>query len=238
MNLPKFVFVLAALLAGSVALAQSNTQYTVILKNGSIVHGEAVGDLSDGNIKIKNDHGDVFVFGLDEMVSASKDSVSLSRGRFSQYAGSGSPARGYRGFVDGNFLCGETLDFQVQTTHGFQFNPRIFAGAGIGLGCLDLCGVSIFYGAFRYDILPKNVTPFVDFRLGGYSWWDDYSGGAFIGVTVGARIRRFNVSLGYEGFSGYDEDIDTSYGDYYYSTDRGGLSALTLRFGADFGRRN
>ncbi len=179
MNFSKFVSSIALLVAGSVAMAQSNSQYTVLLKNGSIIHGVTVGDVSDGNIKIQNDRGDVFVFGLDEVVSATKDSISQSDGRFAKYVGSQSPARGYRGFVDGNFLCGEDFEYQILTTHGFQFNPHIFAGAGAGFGSLDLDLVSIFYGAFRYDIVHKKVSPFIDFRLGGYLWAEDYGGGAF-----------------------------------------------------------
>ncbi len=237
MNTPKFVLLIALLWVGQVAMAQSNGKYTVHLKNGSVVHGTTVGDVSDGNIKIQNDHGDVFVFGLDEVASATKDTVSLSDGRFAKYVGTQSPARGYRGFVDGNFLFGDGFEYQILTTHGFQFNPHIFAGAGAGFGSLDLDLVSIFYGAFRYDIVPKKVSPFVDFRLGGYLWAEDIEGGAFFSATVGARIRRFNVSLGYAGFSNVYECFDNSTG-YYYSLDGSTYSALTLRLGADFGRRN
>lgn len=237
MNVSKFILSIALLCACHVALAQSNSQYTVLLKNGSIVHGATIGDVSDGKIKIQNGHGDVFVFGLDEIIFATKDSTSMSDSRFTKYVGSQSPARGYRGFVDGNFLFGEDFEYQILTTHGFQFNPHIFAGAGTGFGSLDLDLVSIFYGAFRYDVVPKKVSPFVDFRLGGYLWADDCSGGAFFSAMVGARIRRFNVSLGYEGFSNVYECFDNTTG-YYYSLDGSVYSALTLRLGADFGRRN
>lgn len=78
------------------------------------------------------------------------------------------------------------------------------------------------YAAFRVDILKKKITPFADARLGAFA--GDY-GGAFMSITAWMRFNRFNLSLGYTGFSGEDDvPVDCDF------------SSFNIRLGVDFGR--
>lgn len=127
---------------------------------------------------------------------------------------SGFLGHGYRGFVEieaiGDDVGISILD--LQTTHGYQFNPHFYAGVGIGLCTTMGGGGSIVHADFRYDVLKGKHTPFVDLRFSG-----DH--GLVIHPSVGYRYKHFNVSIG-GWFRKYE---DTNY--------------VTLRLGFDFGGR-
>lgn len=155
-----------------------------------------------------------------------------------QPAGSNLLTRGYRGFVDGSLVCGnletDGLDFSrtnigIMTAHGFQFNPHIFLGGGLGFR-FNAGGDDIYwldsdetveaynvylpiFAAFRYDIMDKKVSPFLEYRLGGYASLsaDEYCslGGIYMNMNFGVRIKRLNISCGYETMPGtFSIDLD------------------------------
>ena len=72
--------------------------------------------------------------------------------------------RGYRAFVEieemGNFGI-----INLSTTHGYQFNPHIFVGAGVN--CMALIGETLWaYSAnVRFDATSKGkLNPFFDLK--------------------------------------------------------------------------
>lgn len=175
------------------------------------------------------------------------------------------PERGYRGFVDlsGSFhhwsdgywnkTC---FDPGISTSHGYQFNPWLFAGAGIDFSIkdagffdnhyYDILSSSNFVALFvqgRTDLQFGKFTPFADIRLG---WNASSSGTVYFSPSVGYRFNwgrkvGINLGVGYTlyGFR-YDEYkmVDTIYG-YQTLVPTGrrvnkNLSSFTLRLGIDF----
>ena len=127
---------------------------------------------------------------------------------------SGILGHGYRGFVEIERLSddGGLLLYDIQTTHGYQFNPHFYAGLGIGLCTTLVESASILLADFRYDILKGKHTPFVDLRFSG-----DH--GLVIRPSVGYRYKHFNVSIG-----GWFRKYENS-------------NYFALRLGFDFGGR-
>ena len=122
--------------------------------------------------------------------------------------GKNSLGRGYRGFVE--------VDIPgISTTHGYQFNPNIYAG--IGIGAIVTMGGSGWYTTanFRYDATIKDkFTPFFDVKIytrKGYKF--DH-----IHPSIGYRFKHFNVKAG-------------------YLIQKGESNFLSLGIGFDFGGR-
>lgn len=179
------------------------------------------------------------------------------------------PERGYRGFVDWtnriyrhsfptlnpnqywsqtNYIPG------ISTSHGFQFNPWIFAGAGLDYSLedngfpgqhsyqLDNFSLSIF-ADIRTDLQFGKFTPFADVRLG---WNASSNGTVYFSPSIGYRFNwgrkvGLNVGVGYtlDSFR-YQEfkQVDTIYGyqtwiptGKYYTLNN---SSFTFRVGIDF----
>ncbi|MDE5553974.1 MAG: hypothetical protein K2J10_02190 [Muribaculaceae bacterium] len=120
------------------------------------------------------------------------------------------PQRGYRGFIDWDNSMRQYpqwMDFNkkvlraysgVSTSHGYQFNPNFFLGAGIAVQ---------YNSNFKDWILPVflhvrtdqkfgKYTPFGDMRI-GYSLTD--GGGVYFSPMVGYRFnwgRKMGVNIG------------------------------------------
>ena len=135
------------------------------------------------------------------------------------------PERGYRGFVDWtnriyhSSFAGASNTYYcpgISTSHGYQFNPWLFAGAGIDYTLrdggrwyvndkwknhcyhLDNYYLSIF-GQIRTDLKLGIFTPFADLRLG---WNADSNGTVYFSPAVGYRFNwgrkaGINVGIGY-----------------------------------------
>ena len=197
--------------------------------------------------------------------AAPVSSSSPASGSYAQLAPSsrsGCLTRAYRGFVDGGIYAG-TLRHELDgeevyretftrigftTTHGFQFNPHIFLGGGLGwqiqtssaYGDYDL--LFPIYTAFRTDFVDKRVSPFASFRLGGYASLscvdiDNIVVGAYVNLNFGVRIKRLNMSIGYEAMPGYAslEIYDNGQYDFYDYNLR--INSFVFRMGVDIGRR-
>lgn len=107
--------------------------------------------------------------------------------------GKNSLGRGYRGFVEVEEMDNFAV-LNVSTTHGYQFNPNIYAGIGIG-AIVTMGGSGWFTTAnFRYDAtIMEKFTPFFDVKL--YTT----KGIKFnhIHPSIGYRLKHFNVKAGY-----------------------------------------
>lgn len=114
--------------------------------------------------------------------------------------------RGYKGHVEAGYTVG-TGQVQygrssVMTTHGYQFNPYFFAGAGLGWQYFNEISDHVVSPLLhmRASYPVGRVAPFFDFK-GGVGTGD--ASGAFISPAVGCRIglsERVGLSLtiGYE----------------------------------------
>lgn len=237
----KLLFLFAAL-AMSVSVFAQNMRGTVYLKNGSIIHGTIVELVPDKSVKILTRDGNIFAYAMSEVEKISNERVQTNtpdpnRAGYSKWNG---PETGYRGFVDLNWTAGvgDTSGADcigVLTSHGYQINPYIYTGLGVGINYFyNGTAVNIpIFANIRSDILEDRIaTPFVDLKI-GYSVLD--AEGFYLSPSIGCRIRAkrglaFNVGVGYT-LQKYKFAIFDGY-DYY-----GGnlnLNGISIRFGVEF----
>ena len=142
------------------------------------------------------------------------------------------PEKGYRGFVD----CSMTLNLDISiyggstnsyvwlggnTTHGYQFNPHLFVGGGIGFEPVLSKGngnrpkrILPVYGDIRTDLKFGKFTPFADMKLGM-----NFTRGAglYFSPTIGYRFnwgRRtaINFAMGATFFGSRMDDYKEVWG--------------------------
>ena len=74
--------------------------------------------------------------------------------------------KGYKGFVEGGFTAGlgnwSLHRVEVLTSHGYEFSPYFFAGAGTGFQYYTLPESFMIpiYADFRSTLLPGRKIPF------------------------------------------------------------------------------
>lgn len=131
--------------------------------------------------------------------------------------------RGYRGFIDGTFLAGNDGVFKgfnvkgggFSMSHGYQFSPHFFLGAGFAFYYHDFEKSIIkkslpLFLDFRVDIRDHGISPFFDVRL-GYSPTLNMDG-LFFSPALGVRLgvtKHFalNFSLAYSMQQHYLKDF-------------------------------
>lgn len=170
---------------------------------------------------------------------------------------------GYRGFVSSGYTAGvgdySLNRFEVSTTHGYQINPFVFVGGGIGLDYFDsdnysghhydedyyydwdddegLYGVK-FYVAMRFNFLPGPITPFFDIKAGGMAG-DIF--GPTVETSLGVSIWHLDLSVGFHylryNYSNGNEDDYNPYWekDYYHSGyDDVNMNGISFKIGVNF----
>ena len=185
------------------------------------------------------------------------------------------PERGYRGFVDwtnrlshhtyANSYEDETYSWSanhyspgISTSHGYQFNTWLFAGAGIDYSLEDSGGYYYYapkhhynlhnyflsvFGEVRTDLQFGKFTPFADIRLGKNA---TSNGTVYFSPSIGYRFNwgrkvGINVGLGYTldtyryenhilGQTPEGLTIFVPTGEYFNRN----LSSFTFRVGLDF----
>lgn len=141
--------------------------------------------------------------------------------------------KGYRAFFDISYS--ENVDddcismMTLSTSHGYQLNPNLFIGAGLGLNFMDFPNYYYSWDGYYYDddldinipiyanvrvnFLKTRITPYVDARIGYAA--GDYDG-FYFSSTLGcdfAITPKFDlyVSLGYTFLQPEDEYIGYNY---------------------------
>lgn len=124
----------------------------------------------------------------------------------------------YRGFVDLGYTIGigdyEMGRFEVNTSHGYQFSPYFFLGAGVGFHFMpkyetDMDGIALdtressveipIFANLRVNCSKAKVSPFLDAKAGSYL---TNGSGLYASASVGCRIatnekQGVNISVGY-----------------------------------------
>lgn len=127
----------------------------------------------------------------------------------SMFAQADYPEKGYSGSVEFAYGIGihdywvaDPSRINITTVHGYQFNPYLFVGAGIGVKYwLDYETISLPIFADVRGSIPLGSSPvalFADFRV-GYSPVDLY--GVYVAPSIGVRLGRAKAAtfaFGYE----------------------------------------
>ncbi len=170
------------------------------------------------------------------------------------------PERGYRGFIDWSNSYRTTANFTgfprissyytgISTSHGYQFNPVLFVGAGLDFEhCSKIdSNILALYAHGRTDFKFGKFTPFADLRL-GYNFVS--GGGVYFSPSIGYRFNwgrkmGVNVAVGYT-LQGYRSDVyevinydqaqnQTGWGiANKIGTNHGTASFFSFRLGIDF----
>ena len=148
------------------------------------------------------------------LICSTADAQFTNMSKSSKMSSTSVLKKGFRSILEGGFSFG-TGDVQenrplVNISFGYQFNPYIYVGGGVGTAYfLDSEVVAIpIFANFRSDFINYKISPFVDVK-GGYSPYD--AKGAYATVALGCRFNKFSLSFGYELFQ-------NEYEYYYYDT--------------------
>ncbi len=184
-----FVFTCAIL------FAQGKYEQVVYLKNGSVIHGLIVEYVPNASIKVKSGPN-LFAYKMDEI-----EKITLEQAPASVYSGK---TKGYYGIAQAgltDFPAGGNLAMaSISIINGYQFNPFVALGLGIGA---DISAVNIYnmpvFADLRINFLKTRVTPFAAVDLGYNAQFvktDPYSYYASSPSAVVSHGMVFNPSLG------------------------------------------
>ena len=166
---------------------------------------------------------------------------------------------GYHGFVDLGYTLGigdyKFGRFEINTTHGYQFNPHFFVGGGLGFHFMseyNTPNMNIaldyrkkqfdipIYGNVRWTIINNKVTPFIDGKIGHYV---TNRGGLYASISFGCRVSIYNTqginfSIGYSyenlEFESFDRFTSHDSMDYQRSKRKLGTEGISFKICYDF----
>lgn len=165
----------------------------------------------------------------------------------------------YRGFVDAGYSIGigdyEFGRFEVNTSHGYQFNPYFFLGAGMGfhfMSSYETDGMEIaldkrdskvdipIFANVRCNFSKKKVAPFVDLKGGAFV---TNNGGLYANASVGCRFslnekQAVSIAVGYTSekleFETFDSFIDQTSMDYTRSATKYTTESISIKLEFEF----
>ena len=233
----KRIFLIFAILIGSLSIFAQSFQEVVYLKNGSIVRGVIIEQVPNESLKIQTADGSIFAYKMDEVLKISKEAKNRSTLKVNEQ---GYRPNGYRGFVDidGGFGAGsENGDVYIgfSTSHGYQTCPYFFIGAGLGVQYhFDLETVFMpIFGNIHINFLDNRVSPFLDIK-GGYSPVDGKGG--YIAPSIGVNYQitpKLGINFSF-GYTLQRVKIDYYYGWGYIGSDTESDHELGFKFGLEF----
>jgi hypothetical protein len=238
----KTLCVLLCLIAGFniVLLAQNKMQEVVYLKNGGMIKGMIVEVIPGQSLKIQTCDGSIFVYSIDEVSKITKESVSRNNHHTS--SSHHSDVAGYRGFVDFGYTIGTGTYYnaerlELSTSYGYQFNPYLFVGGGVGLNYYTNAELASFpiFADVRANFTQHTFVPFATLKIGYAVGGDIY--GFYLAPAVGVKYKlsekkALNLTLGYtyQGFQ--DEWYDYRGKSVGSSTEN--LGGVSIKIGFEF----
>lgn len=210
------VLFLAALFFPSIIFAYTEREYqdVVYLKNGSIVHGIIIEQITDVSVKIKTETGDLWVFSYDEIEKITKEQIgSVVKAEIDRKGFLGSSKTGYVSQIGG----GGGGIFSFGAVNGIGLGP-VFIGGGIEYGFgsgwwwLERISFLPIYGETKVFFMPKShFSPTAYIDAGVQTAWisTSYDGsstetGLLVGAGGGVEYRvsphlGFDFNFGYRG---------------------------------------
>lgn len=227
------------LLFASFCVHAQELQEVIYLKDGSIIRGTIIEQIPNTSLKIQTRDNSIIFCQMTEVVKITKEPIVNSKHKPSQ--NKKWINKGYRGFVDIGYTIG-VGDYgngvdrpEFSTSHGYQFCPYIFAGAGVGAHYYfdaEVVEIPIF-AHIRSEFLNKPISPFVDFKV-GYSVYDVK--GFYMNPSIGCRFA-LGSKYGLNFSVGYSMQRDKIFYMYDYHIYRYGsvtVGGISLHLGFDF----
>lgn len=165
----------------------------------------------------------------------------------------------YRGYVDAGYSIGvgdySFGRFEVNTSHGYQFSPHFFLGAGLGVHFmssyetdkspipLDVRNNQVEIPVFaniRCNFMKAKASPFIDLKCGAFL---TEKGNGYIDASIGCRFslnqkQAINLSLGYVFemlyFDTFNHFTNASRLDYVRSSRINNTEAVSIKLGFEF----
>lgn len=221
----RLLFLLCACFISIASMKAQNLTEVLYLKNGSVIRGTIIEQVPNESIKIQTSDGSVFAYSMADVLKISKEQTinNYSNNNLISYKSTNKgfksnfmPQRGYKGFVEfgGGFGVGDWAGgfLGLTTSHGYQFNPHIFVGAGAGFN-YDFGNELIFipvFADFKYNMLKSNITPMIGTKI-GYSVYDGQ--GVFFNPGIGCR---FGLSESFALDLTFNYGLQTEKAEYYW----------------------
>ncbi|MCE1168644.1 MAG: hypothetical protein LWX70_11170 [Sphingobacteriia bacterium] len=220
-----------------VAFGQTEYQDVVYLKNGGIIRGVIIEQVPDQIVKIETIDRSVFVYQMNDIEKFTKEPI---QGLKCLKALENGLKSGYRFLGDLGYQVGVgdyNLDrLSLNIVNGYQFNPYIYAGVGVGLRYYtdDKKAVIPVFLNFRTTFIGSKVSPYLELA-GGFSYnaTDDFERvGVYLHPSIGAQFSLTDQSKMYVGV-GYELQKKEVYlYDYYYGYKEWvSVGALSLKVG-------
>ncbi|MDF9830029.1 hypothetical protein [Parabacteroides sp. PF5-6] len=179
-----FLLLIVLFSFNSALFSQNKAQETIYLKNGSVIKGSVIEQVPNQSIKVQTADGSIFVYKMEEVEKITKEEV-LARYKTrnpNSYFSKKYDITGYRGFIDGGFTKSSLVDgifdiYELSTSHGYQFSPYLFIGAGAGTQIYRAAGVSKHYTEHTHTAIPVFLDIRTNFMKGSIV--------PFLGVKAG-----------------------------------------------------
>ncbi len=184
------ISIIAAMLLFSIcAIAQTNYEDVVYLKNGSIIHGMIIETVPNQTIKIQTKDRNVFVYKMDEIEKITKEPMQTTSPPELRNEIPNIKQSGYTNITELDFGLGVSSDtnsysYGIQTVNGYLINQYFSMGIGLGIEKYNALFLPIFVD-FRGNLLNSLITPFFDVSL-GYSFGINNSSGLYTSFTNNA----------------------------------------------------
>jgi hypothetical protein len=194
----KIVCLLSLFLLMGFALHAQND--IVRLKNGSFIRGTIIEYIAGDHVKIQTVEGKIYEFPASEIERADAGSGGVTSVRRipKEYE---IKTEGYYnvtsiGLMFGSAMWGPQVNPGVYTVNGWQWNPHLQTGLGIGMEYFDFGGKMPITADVRFNILKGKVTPFFGGHAGytvatsktgrHWDWWGEpLNNRNFGGITSG-----------------------------------------------------
>ncbi len=185
---------LLAMMICCLAFGQGQRQDVVYLENGSMVRGMLVEKITGSHVKLETADGSMWVFQMDEVKEITTMAAYRPPKRQLEIA-----EKGFYAITDFGMLTGRTSNRSVtsvsfQMVAGYQLNPKLSAGLGVGLESFDTPLAPLFAEG-RYYLLKGKLSPFVTLQAGYAVPLSNYRDENDKWVNKGGLTANANIGL-------------------------------------------
>ncbi len=233
--------------------AQNNMEDVVYLKNGNVLRGIIMEQIPNKSITLKINEKNTMVIKFDEIEKITKEAIA-------EKPKEKAPPTDYKqkGFIDlteltygygvstittsnGSATVNDKTDptFGLRTVNGYQFNPFVTLGLGLGYEQYGNSGLIPITLDTRIMFSRKKIAPVLNLN-GGYAAGVNNSGGFCLNPALGLRIfmtkkAAFIFNLGYKMQQlKITSSVWDVYGNLVKKTKIENFNFLTLSLGVSF----